>query len=84
MNGTNLLTEDQKKWHDFKKLIKHMKPARVVIEPKNKFRSLCFRVYNNKWYQRFNFIVIIFQVIVMASDFNSSPLIFSAITSNFL
>lgn len=65
IGGNNLLTERQKEWIDLRLLIINSKPLKKLKPPKDKFRSYCFALAENPYFDKFIYITIIVNTLTL-------------------
>lgn len=60
-SGISSLTSAQRQYKDLQRRMASIKPSRMVVRPKSKFRSMCFDLVINKHgsYSKFMSIVVI-------------------------
>ena len=65
IGGNDLLTEKQREWIDLKLLVLRSAPIKKIMPPDNKFRLFFFKIQSSPKFERFIFISILINTILL-------------------
>eukprot|EP00004_Rigifila_ramosa_P026090 TRINITY_DN7990_c0_g1_i1.p1 TRINITY_DN7990_c0_g1~~TRINITY_DN7990_c0_g1_i1.p1 ORF type:complete len:1641 (-),score=380.66 TRINITY_DN7990_c0_g1_i1:246-4454(-) len=71
--GTALLTSEQRNWIDTRKFLTQLRPSKRPPRPSNRFRAFLYDISRHSLFEKFIFLAISLNVLLMTTDhYNSS------------